>query len=209
MAASPNGTGGAPNWWDEIKHETSVYFDHVLGLVPGKSIRSFSADQTTAGDMADWTADDKLLLIEQGRIQLARQRQDLENIRQRAQFLFTTTLGAIGLATLGFEKLATQIGPLLLWSLGMLILTIALLGTAAVVVAKKELREIHTSILSMQRSPLHDSLAPAYATSMSQGENTVATQITVFRDAVFFLILGLLLVASSWIVLVSFGHSPR
>lgn len=203
MSASPEGNGRSLGWWDEFKRETSVYFDHVVGLLPGKSVSSFSADQTTAGDMTEWTDNDKLLLIEQGRIQLARQRQDLENIRQRAQFLFTTALGTIGVATLGFEKLATQIGPLLLWSLGMLILMIALLGTAAVVVTKKELREIHTSILSMQQSPLHDSLAPAYATSMSQGENTVATQITVFRDAVFFLIVGLLFVATSWIVLMS------
>lgn len=204
MSASSEGNGRSPGWWDEFKRETSVYFDHVVGLLPGKSVSSFSADQTTAGDMTEWTDNDKLLLIEQGRIQLARQRQDLENIRQRAQFLFTTALGTIGVATLGFEKLATQIGPLLLWSLGMLILMIALLGTAAVVVTKKELREIHTSILSMQQSPLHDSLAPAYATSMSQGENTVATQITVFRDAVFFLIVGLLFVATSWIVLMSY-----
>ncbi|NQD42288.1 hypothetical protein [Glutamicibacter halophytocola] len=203
MSASPERNGRSSGWWDAFKREASVYFDHVVGLLPGKSVSSFSADQSTAGDMTEWTDSDKLLLIEQGRIQLARQRQDLENIRQRAQFLFTTALGTIGLATLGFEKLATQIGPLLLWSLGMLILMIALLGTAAVVVAKKELREIHTSILSMQRSPLHNSLAPAYATSMSQGENTVATQITVFRDAVFLLIVGLLLVATSWIVLMS------
>lgn len=203
MSDSRGRNGRLPGWWDELKHETSVYFDHVVGLLPGKTVSSFSADQTTAGDMTEWLDSDKLLLIEQGRIQLARQRQDLENIRQRAQFLFTTALGTIGFATLGFEKLFTQLVPILIWFLGMLILTIALLGAAAVVVAKKELVEIHTSLLSMQGSPLHDSLAIAYATSMSQGENTVATQITVFRDAVFFLIFGIFVIVTSWIVLMS------
>lgn len=206
MDASSRRNGRSPRWWNEFKRETNVYFNHVLGLLPGKSVSSFSADQTTAGDMTKWMESDKLLLIEQGRIQMARQRQDLENIRQRAQFLFTTALGTIGLATLGFEKIFTQTVPLLLWFLGILVLVIALLGTAAVVVAKKDLMEIHTSLLSMQVSPLHDSLAQAYATSMSNGENTVATQITVFRDAVFFLIIGISLIATSWIVLMSSGH---
>lgn len=193
-------TQGLPTWWEEAKQEATVYFDHVLGLLPGRNVRYFAADQVQPGDMGGWDAADKMLLIEQARIQLGRQRQDLEHIRQRAQFLFTTTLGTIGLVSLGFPVLATHLGALLLWAFGMTVLVLALLGAAGVVVAKKLLGEIHTTLLSKQISPLHNSLAAAYAGSISQGENTVATQITVFRDSVFCLILGLLLVAASWVV---------
>ncbi|MGM0931162.1 MAG: hypothetical protein ACQEXN_15860 [Actinomycetota bacterium] len=200
MSARKTEAQGLPNWWEETKQEAIVYMDHVLGLLPGRNVHYFAVDQGKPGDMAGWDATDKILLIEQGRIQLERQRQDLENIRQRAQFLFTTTLGTIGLVSLGFPQLATHSGALILWFLGVTVLVMAMLGAAGVVVAKKLLREIHTSLLSMQASPLYDALAIAYAGSISQGENTVATQITVFRDAVFCLIVGLLLVGASWVV---------
>jgi hypothetical protein len=52
----------------------------------------FDVHRAEPGDMSKWEDDDLNLLIDEGRRQLDRQGSDLEQIRGRAQFLFTTTL---------------------------------------------------------------------------------------------------------------------
>jgi hypothetical protein len=63
-------------------------------------------------------------------------------------------------------------------------------GATAILVAKADFNMIHTAVLSGLKQPIGRELAAAYARMMSMGENTVATRLTVFRQAVVFCLLG-------------------
>jgi len=80
---------------------------------------------------------------------------------------------------------------------------IGILGAAAVVVARKSVGEVDTSILSQVSPPIEEDLARAYANSISEGENTVATEITVFRDAVFFVVVGVTFLGAAWVLAIA------
>ncbi|MFL0358867.1 hypothetical protein [Curtobacterium flaccumfaciens] len=182
-------------------HELRLLLNHISGLWPGRTTITLDIDRTQPGDLFGWTREELELLISQGAQQLARQREDLERVRQRAQFTFTTALGAIVLIFLPVSVLfATPVGALL-WFASAACLATGLLGSASVVVARKELPLMHAGLLS--RSGPHEvrlRLAQAYASDLPRGENTVATEITVFRSSVFAMLLALsgLALATAW-----------
>jgi hypothetical protein len=78
-----------------------------------------------------------------------------------------------------------------------------LLGAVAVVVANKEVGIIDTARLSRQHNPILPELAAAYARVVRKGENTIATQITVYRDAVLLVLVGATLSGMAWFVAVT------
>ncbi len=66
--------------------ESVVYLQHVVALFrPNRPVPSFDAYRQTPRGLADWEAQDLKVLIEEGRRQLDRQRQDLERLQGRAQ----------------------------------------------------------------------------------------------------------------------------
>lgn len=186
--------------------ELSVYVSHVAALLwPGSTSKFFTVHSRTSGALDGWQTRDFDLLIEQGRLQLNRQRQDLENIRSRGQFLFTSALGVLGLIGFALPEIARSVDGLafVLWITSGALTLITILGAAAVVVARKTVGEVDASILSRVDSPIEETLARAYGDSISEGENTVATEITVFRDAVLFLVLGVVCLAIAWVVAIA------
>src|SRR5579859_3712330 len=70
--------------------EQWVYLAHVFGLIrPGASVPNFNAHPAQPQSLAGWTNDELQLMIDEGRRQSDRQQADLEQIRSRAQWLFT------------------------------------------------------------------------------------------------------------------------
>ncbi len=192
-------------WGRAVGERATVYGSHVLGiLAPGREVRLHRSGSSSATgpetDLSSWAPEDLDLIIEQGRIQLARQRQDLENVRGRAQFLFTTTLAILTFAIAGLVPFIVSIGTFMLWALGIGAVLCALVGAAGVIVANKNLGEINTAFLPLQTESLRPVLAGAYANSVSLGETTLSTEITVFRDAVFMLILGTMVLGAGWAI---------
>jgi hypothetical protein len=55
---------------------------------------------------------------------------------------------------------------------------------------RADFNTIDTAVLSHEQRPIRNSLAAAYARMLSLGENTVATRLTVFWQAVVFVIVG-------------------
>lgn len=191
--------GSIRRWWANIRLEWSVYFWHVLGLVrPGRGVPSFTVHRNMTGDLRDWGAADFDLLIEQGRAQIARQRTDLEQTRGRAQFLFTTGLGVSALAMAALPHVAASLLAYAVWGLGLLVTLISMLGAAAIVVVRKDFRDIDTALVSLQNPPVNVAVAKAYAASVSEGENTVATQVTNLRNAVAALLVSLVILGTAW-----------
>jgi hypothetical protein len=72
--------------------EWAAYLKNILGLWPGHLVPVFEVHNTTVGDLTGWEPDELNLAIEEGRRQLDRLFDELERVRVRAQFLFTSTV---------------------------------------------------------------------------------------------------------------------
>lgn len=175
----------------EFWHGQRIYAEHVLGLVlPGQRPETHDADPVRPGALTSWTDGELPLMIEEGRRQLDRQQHDFERVQARAQWLFTVAAAvtaAVGTMlangdpswwqwTIGLTSLA-----LLVWGVG---------GTAAIIVVRADFRVIHAPVLSHLGAPVNRSLAEAYSGMMATGGNTVATRLTILRQAMVLCLAG-------------------
>jgi hypothetical protein len=168
-----------------------IYLAHVLGLVaPGHDIPVFRADQVQARPLDQWGSDDLALLIEEGQRQVDRQQGDLESIRGRAQWLFTLGVAVIAALGGGFVSARPTFVLAAMWLVGLAILVYGVAGAAAILTVKADFRVIHAAVLSTSTPPIDQALASSYTRMMATGENTVATRLTVFRQAVVFCLVG-------------------
>lgn len=175
----------------EVRHNQWVYLLHAGSLlVPGHELPGFAADQLRPGDISKWTAEELSILIDEGRRQSDRQHADLQDIRGRSQWLFTVAVAALAALGAGLASGDTNTLETALWLLGLALLVYGVGGAAAVMVARADFKTIHTAVLSRAKQPIDRSLAESYARMMAEGENTVATRLTVFRQAVVFCLLG-------------------
>jgi hypothetical protein len=189
---------------EALPSEAKVFLQHILGLWPGKRVPVFRVHEAEPGDVTNWATEDLGLLIDEGRRQLDRQGRDLEQIRGRAQYVLTATLGLVVLLFAGARTMAEadSVWPFLVWSLAIGSTVLGLLGTAAVVVASKDMGVIDATRLSQQQQGIRSTLAAAYARVVRVGENTLATHLTVFRDAVLLVLLGAALYGAAWLIAV-------
>lgn len=168
-----------------------IFLAHVLGLVaPGHDIPVFRADQVQAQPLDQWGSDDLALLIDEGRRQVDRQQGDLESIRGRAQWLFTLGVAVIAALGGGFVSARPIFVLAVVWLVGLVTLVYGVAGAAAVLTVKADFRVVHAAVLSASTPPIDHALASIYTRMMATGENTVATRLTVFRQAVVFCLVG-------------------
>jgi hypothetical protein len=168
-----------------------IYFWHVLGLLaPGQEIPVYAAHQIKPTPIDSWEDDDLEKMVEEGRRQLDRQLGDLERIRGRAQWLFTVSAGIT--AALGGALTSAQLGGALLavWVLALVVLLLGAGAAAGIMTVRADFATIDTAKLSQAERPLLKSLATNYSRMLGRGENTVATRLTVFRQAVVYVIVG-------------------
>lgn len=180
-----------------------MYLAHFRGLWPGAKVPSFQMHPGQPSDIQGWEDEDCQVLIDEGRRQLDAQRVQAEQIRSRAQFLFTT---AVGLGAVSFAGKTTVFAakndvPLAIWSLGLLLTGLGVLGTASVIVARKDFGSIDVAVMtSSYQSPVLPKLAAGYSRQVGTGANTVATLLTVYRDAVLLVMLGAICWGAAWLV---------
>jgi len=181
-------------WW--------VYLQHLLGLLPGRKVPVFDTYNNTAGSIEEWTDEEVSYLIDEGRRQLDRLYGDVERVRTRAQFLFTTCVGFLVVIFAGRPTVLAAKGnaALALWAAAILLSVLGLLGAASVIVARKNLKGVDTVKFTNTDRPRLRNLAVGYFDSMKQATDTVNTQITVFRDASWLVLLGILLYGIAWLV---------
>jgi|SRR5581483_1853128 len=177
--------------WRRFTFGQWVYLAHVAGLIlPGEELPQHRAHVVDAQPLDGWGDEDVTAMIDEGRRQFDRQLSDLEQIRGRAQWLFT--VGA-GITTVLAGALATghsHGGRLALWITGLTLLVLGVAGAAAVMTTRADFRAIDTAVLSRYVPPVLPALARDYARMLRIGENTVATRLTIFRQAVVYAILG-------------------
>jgi hypothetical protein len=181
--------------------EVVVYLAHVVALFrPGMRVRQFQVHPGGVGSLEGWGDDDFRLLVEEGRRQLDRQRTDLDRIQARSQLLFTTA--GVLLALLVSESSVVQhhgFAVFMLWYLGLVLIVLGLLGAAALMAARGTFGMVDAALLSQEAPPVLGSVARAHAELVAEGENTVGTRLTVFRDAVMLVVVGAALQAGVWL----------
>lgn len=183
------------------QRESVVYLKHALVLLrPNRRVPTFEAYRQTPGDISQWEVEDLSILIEEGRRQLDRQRQDLEHLQGRAQFLFTTSLGLLVVVAALLTPVVKERNWVLSagWVLGTLTVGLAMFGAAGLFVARSEMNTIDAANLSQQDPPITMTLAEAYARMMAAGENTLATRLTVYRQAVLLVLIGATIHVAVW-----------
>ncbi|MEU8205858.1 hypothetical protein [Streptosporangium sp. NPDC049046] len=189
---------------DALPSEVTVYLRHLSGLWPGRKVPVFALHRVEPGEMRDWDSVELTLLVEEGRRQLDRQLSDLEQIRGRAQFLFPTALALLLVVLASVQTITAAPTPwsFVVWCVSITSTMLGLLGSAAVTVVRKEIGTIDSTRLSRQSPPILPILALSYARTVRIGENTVATHITVFRDAVLLVLLGVITQGFAWLLAV-------
>lgn len=186
--------------WSAWREEAVVYADHMTALAhPGRPVathRVASDDVSRVGSIDHWSDADLDLLIEEGRRTFDSQSERFDRIRTTAQVLLPTAIAL--LIVLGSEVDDIAAGgihlPALLalaaWSLGTWLVLMGFLGTAAVLTVRSDFGMILPTLLSQETEDIKRRLAAAYAEQAMVGEATVATRLTVIRDAVTLVALG-------------------
>ena len=189
-----------------IKLSIILYINHCLALIrPGMTPQFVKYAQTTEhSDLASWDHDELELLIEQGKYQLERQRNQLTDLQTRSQFLLTTALGALLFAVNRLSDiLQSESNNAIIWTIllisAILFLFIGALGVASNVAAKNLLGTIDITLLSNVEPPRKLAVAQAYLEYVIPGENTLVTRSAIFRIAIMFLLIGTMLLAITWV----------
>lgn len=180
--------------------EIRMYFHQIKGVWAGHPVKSWQVHTIAPASAEGWLREDQILLIEEGRRQLDDQRSTLENLRARGQYLVTSNIALVALyATLLTTTIAlASVAAFVTWLVGVAVLVLSTLGGTAVLVGAKALGGVDTAKFSQSTDSPAAALADAYANCVGLGENTVATQITVFRDAVALTLVAVLLLALAW-----------
>jgi hypothetical protein len=186
--------------------EAKMYLQHVAGLLPGRKVDVFEVHRIRPGDLSNWTDAELQLLIEEGRRQLERQDNDIERTRGRGQFLVTVGVAVLSLTIAGAKTIGSSgsLVAFVIWMLALLSSLLSVLGATSVVVARKEVGIVDSALLSQVKDSVVRKAARAYAGQISTGENTVATELTIFRDAVLLLVLGVALYGAAWLITMAY-----
>lgn len=89
-----------------------------------------------------------------------------------------------------FSPLSTRLGLIVLWVTGCASSLLAGLGSAAILSVRARFGRVLPTLVSQSERPILRAVAKGYVGQAATGENTVATRLTLVRDAVFLLTLG-------------------
>lgn len=175
----------------EFWHGQQIYLAHVLVLLtPGAETPQHESHRSEPKPLDDWSELDRKLMIEEGRRQADRQLSDLYEVRSRAQWLFTVGVAAT-IAIGGAFGVDSPTGArAALFTASLLILGYGAAGAVSIMAGRADFGLIDAAVLSHKQPPIELYLAGAYSRMLRVGENTVATRITIFRQAVLWIILG-------------------
>lgn len=180
--------------------EAKLYLVYAVSpLRPGAEMPTFREPRPFKWDLdSELTADDLTVIVDEGRRQIDRQLADLEKLRSRAGALVTLCLAELAALSAGASRIFGSAHLTAVWSLSVIAVLLALGGALALLSAQAKFGRTDTMGLAVSKSQINRVAALSYAKSVSQGEEAIATRITVFRDAVLLAIVGAILYAVVW-----------
>jgi hypothetical protein len=192
--------------------EARLYLVYAVSpLRPGVEMPTFREPRPFKWDLdSQLTVDDLKVIVDEGRRQIDRQLADLERLRGRAGALVTLCLVELAALSAGASRIFGSAPLTAVWSLSAMAVLLALGGALALLSAQAKFGRTDTMGLAASKSQVHRVAALSYAKSVSQGEETIATRVTVFRDAVLLAIMGAILYAVVWpaTTLSTFNEKP-
>jgi hypothetical protein len=201
-----NEPGAVKQWAHNARLEIAMYLRHVRGLlIPGITVSIVETDTLEPESLDGWGDDALRIVVDEGRRQIDRQSERFDRVRSGAQFLFTTALALLVVLGASAHRVLDQEGVVLrvAWMIGLVAVAGGTLGAAAILTVKAEFGSIHTALLSRSGpDPLRD-LAVAYTQQVRAGENTLNARVTVYRDAVWLVLVGALVQLIVWITAVA------
>jgi hypothetical protein len=129
-------------------------------------------------------------MIAEGRRQYDEQVAHLERIRDRAKWLITVTF-AIGTALAAIAPDAfDDAWSFRVWLLAAVTTTYSALGAVSILTGRADFDGIATKVLASYAPPIRPRLTRDYAEMLELGDLTVATRLTLFRQAVVWTLIG-------------------
>lgn len=176
--------------------ELALYFRHIWSVVAPSSDLQLPATygDLVPGDLNDWNEDGLHLMIEEGRRQLDSLASQFEQTRSRGQYLFTLGVALLVTASAGATRFNENFFVFMIWSIGFLLLVVAVLGAAAIVVAPGQLGGVDSVLLSRTSADadIARELAAAYPRAVVTSADSVRVRHSLLRDSVWFLVVGLI-----------------
>lgn len=168
-----------------------IYLAHVAGLIsPGVQVPVHRAHQIEPKSLDDWDDCELNLMIDEGRRQVDRQMTDFDRIGGRAQWLFTIAAALVVSASGRFAVHHYSGLRLAFWTLGLVLLTLGAAGAAALMATRADFVQIDTAKFSTYDKERKRELAGSYSRMLRTGENTIATRLTIYRQAVLYVTAG-------------------
>lgn len=185
--------------------EARLVADHVVALLrPDRTPEVPSTyGEIEPGDLSQWPSDSLELLIDQSRIHLDMVNSRFEQVRTRGQYFLGLNLAATGLSGAAAERAISGPITFVVWLVGMLALLAALLVSLAVVASTGRLGNVDAVLLSRATTTdpleLHRSVARAHTRAVAQSTDTFHVRFTLLRDAIWLLVVGVLLHVTAWL----------
>jgi hypothetical protein len=182
--------------------EWKLYLLHLKGLRAGKRVPVVDLNRSQPADISSCTDEELDLLIAVAQRQLDALSEQLEQIRQRGQFLFTTLIVLIGLSFATLPKIVDRmsLAGFVICAVAIATLFLALLGAAGVVVNEKVMGTVDSAWITRQPRPWLRASAQDHVGSVGPSWATVATQVTIYRDSALLTILGTAGVGLAWCI---------
>ncbi len=177
--------------------EQTLYLRYVAALLrPGREVPVFDEPRDPSEKLSSFSNDDRRIVIDEARQQLARQREDVQRNHTRAATLLTVALAELAYAAAsGPAIVQAHWSVIVLWALSGIAALLALAGAIAVLTVRADYGIIDTAAMTGWSPPLLPRLAREYATAVGPGEATNNARLTVLRDAVFLAVISALLLA--------------
>jgi hypothetical protein len=166
-------------------------------------VPSYFDEQARTANLDGWSDADLQLLIDEGRREADSQSAAVLEVRGRAQWLFTGTLALVAaLAASGSSVLGDTDAPTwarVFWYASLPLAGYGGLGAAAVITVRGDFGAISSWQLSQGTPPILGRVAKDYADMLGLGEDTVNTLISVYRQAVVWMLAGGACGLAAWI----------
>ncbi len=185
-----------PEW----KHETGATRAFLWALFMGGDLSPVHKNPNKVGNVSKFDPASLELVIDEGRLQAARQGERFRHATDRGQLLLTVDLALLGFLAALLHHLLQLHGDwkdtsLGIWAISALLTVIGTAAAAAVVVVKATFGGVDTTQMTTWTPPIQQQLALEYAEAVRVGELTADLRVTVFRRATRITVWGAVLAA--------------
>lgn len=181
--------------------EFRAYLWYCLALFwPGANVPLFEKPPERDPDITGFTDEQLQVVLDEGRRQLDRQRQDLERVQTRSATAATIGLAEIALLSNGGATVIRAGGFWLIpWLIGVACVFLGVAGAVSLLTTRPTVAAPHVNDIAtyVGRKPLYIA-AYSYVRDVDTGDVTLSARVTILRDAALLLVLGGVLYAAIW-----------